>query len=82
MNDLNMSFAVIRDDKEFWVTYEMECISHHRATLTEPSESVYKFVQGSALAISLDETVSCPIDYDEAQELSEEHAKKHEVQVG
>lgn len=82
MQNLNMSFAVMRDDNEFWVTYEMECVSHYRATLEEPSESVYKFVEGSASAISLDETISCPIDYDEAQMLAEEHAKKHEVQVG
>lgn len=82
VENLNMSFAVIRDENEFWVTYEMTRISHSSGSYEEPPESIYEFVHGSAAIISLDETVSCPIDYDAAQELAEEHAKKHEVQVG
>lgn len=82
MENLPMSFAVMRDDKQFWVTYEMTRISHSSGSYEEPPESIYEFVDGSATVLSLDESVSCPIDYDEAQELAKDHAKKHEVQVG
>ena len=83
MENLSMSFAVIRDDIEFWISYEMELISHDRATETHPPESVYAFIEGSATGQCLDdEDIRCPIDYDELQELAEAHAKKHEVQVG
>ena len=83
MEKLNMSFAVIRDEKEFWVTYEMVRINHYPATFEQPEESVYEFIDESAEAVHLDdENIKCPIDHDELQKLAEEHAKKHEVQVG
>ena len=83
MENLNMSFAVMRDEKEFWVTYEMNRVTHYPATWEQPEESVYEFIDGSAEAVHLDdENIKCPIDHDELQKLAEEHAKKHEVQVG
>ena len=82
MSNLELCFAVNRNDSKFWVSYEMQRVSYFRATLEEPSESTYEFIHGSATVESLDESVACPIDYDEAQELAEGNSKKHEVQVG
>ena len=83
MEKLNMSFAVERDGIEFWISYEMQLMSYFRATMTHPPESVYAFIEGSATGQCIDdENIKCPIDHDELQKLAEEHAKKHEVQVG
>lgn len=82
MNDLNMTFVVVRDNSEFWITYGMNCVAHSSGSYEEPPESIYEFAEGSATATSTNDFITCPMDYDEIQDLAKDHAKKHEVQVG
>lgn len=76
-----MSFSHQKDGKKFWIHYKMECVQHYRRTQTDPAEWLFEFEAESATISSDQEDPVVSIDHDEAQELAQEHAKKHGVMV-
>ena len=82
MQNLSMSFVVTRDDKKFWVSYDMECISYDRATENHPLEAVYEFIEESAVITCIDDEKLWPMTWEEVQEIARDHAKGFEVHVG
>lgn len=82
MENLSISFQMTSNNQDFWVSYDMECISYDRATQNHPSEAVYEFIEESAVITCTDDEKLWPITWKEVQEVARDHAKKFEVQVG